>query len=44
MAAKVNGVPENSSAVIPRLVCRDPAGAMDFYASVFDAVKDQNKA
>lgn len=38
MATKARGVPESSSVVIPRLVCRDPAGAMDFYASVFDAV------
>src|SRR5687768_18152794 len=39
MAAKVKGVPESSSVVIPRLVCRDPASAIDFYASTFDAVE-----
>lgn len=39
MAAKVKGVPENSSVVIPRLVCRDPAGAIDFYVGTFDAVE-----
>lgn len=39
MAAKVKGVPDNSSVVIPRLVCRDPASAIDFCASTFDAVE-----
>lgn len=38
MTAEAKGVPENSSVVIPRLVCRDPASAMDFYASTFGAV------
>ncbi|HEX9945486.1 MAG TPA: VOC family protein [Thermoanaerobaculia bacterium] len=39
MADKVKGVPDNSSVVIPRLVCRDPASAIDFYVSTFDAVE-----
>jgi len=39
MAAKVKGVPDNSSVVIPRLVCRDPASAIDFCAGTFDAVE-----
>jgi PhnB protein len=37
--ATVPGVPENSSVVIPRLVCRDPANAIDFCAGTFDAVE-----
>jgi len=39
MASKVKGVPEDSSIVIPRLVCRDPAAAIDFYARAFGAVE-----
>jgi PhnB protein len=39
MAAKAKGVPDNSSVLIPRLVCRDPASAIDFCASTFDAVE-----
>ncbi len=39
MAAKVKGVPDNSSVVIPRLVCKDPAGEMAFCAGTFDAVE-----
>src|SRR5215216_174531 len=39
MATKVKGVPDNSSVVIPRLVCRDPASAIDFCAGTFDAVE-----
>lgn len=34
----MKGIPENSSVVIPRLVCPDPAAAMDFYARTFEAV------
>jgi PhnB protein len=34
---RVKGVPENSSVVIPRLFCRDPAAEMAFCAEVFDA-------
>ena len=39
MADKVKGIPDNSSVVIPRLVCRDPATAIDFCARTFDAVE-----
>jgi PhnB protein len=39
MAANVKGVPDGSSVVIPRLVCRDPATAIDFCVSTFDAVE-----
>jgi len=39
MESQVKGVPDNSSVVIPRLVCRDPAGAIDFCVEVFDAVE-----
>jgi PhnB protein len=39
MASTVKGVPDNSSVVIPRLVCRDPASAIDFCASTFDAIE-----
>ena len=36
MGAKA--VPENSSVVIPRLICRDPAAALAFCVKTFDAV------
>jgi PhnB protein len=39
MAANIKGVPDNSSVVIPRLICRDPARAIDFCAGAFDAVE-----
>ena len=39
MGAGGKGVPDNSSVVIPRLVCRDPALAIDFCVEVFDAVE-----
>ena len=39
MAEKVKGIPDNSSVVIPRLVCRDPAAEIDFCARTFDAVE-----
>ena len=39
MAGKVKGVPDDSSVVIPRLVCRDPAAAMDFCVATFGAVE-----
>jgi PhnB protein len=38
MTGKVKGVPDNSSALIPRLVCRDPAAAIDFCTRTFNAV------
>lgn len=39
MAGKVKGIPENSSVVIPRLVCRDLAGEVDFCVGTLDAVE-----
>lgn len=39
MAARVKGVPDNSSVIIPRLVCRDPASAVNFCSSTFGAVE-----
>jgi len=38
MAGKVKGIPDNSSVLIPRLVCRDPAAELEFFARTFDAV------
>ena len=35
---KADGVPEGASALIPRLVCRDPAAEIDFCIRTFDAV------
>src|SRR5438105_5128793 len=35
---KVKGVPDNSSVIIPRLVCRDPASEIEFCISTFDAI------
>jgi PhnB protein len=34
----VKGIPEGTSVVIPRLVCRDPAAAIEFCVKTFDAV------
>lgn len=39
MANKVKGIPDNSSRVIPRLVCTDGAGEIDFCVNTFDAVE-----
>lgn len=39
MAGKVKGIPDHSSVLMPRLVCRDPATAIDFCARTFDAVE-----
>ena len=39
MPGKVKGIPDNSSVVIPRLVCRDPAAAIDFCTKTFDAIE-----
>lgn len=36
MAAEKRGVPENSSVIIPRLFCRDPAKEIDFYVNAFE--------
>jgi len=38
MPDKVKGVPENSSVVIPRLVCRNPAEEIGFCRTTFEAV------
>ena len=35
----MKGIPDNSSVVIPRLVCRDPAAEIDFCARTFNAVE-----
>src|SRR4030088_1069902 len=37
MADRLKGIPDNSSRVIPRLVCRDGAAEIDFCKTVFDA-------
>jgi PhnB protein len=39
MAADVKGIPPGASVIIPRLVCRDPAVAIDFCAHTFGAVE-----
>ena len=39
MAAQKKGVPPNSSVIIPRLFCREPAREIDFCVSAFDAVE-----
>ena len=39
MTAKVKGIPDGASVLIPRLVCRDPVAAIDFCVSAFDAVE-----
>ena len=39
MAGDVKAIPDGVSVIIPRLVCRDPAAAIDFYASTFGAVE-----
>jgi PhnB protein len=36
--ASKKGIPENSSILMPRLVCRDPRAAIDFYVNVFNAL------
>ena len=36
--AKLKGVPENSSVIIPRLVCRDPVAEIDFCQHAFGGV------
>jgi PhnB protein len=37
MAGNVGRLPENTSLVIPRLVCRDPAAEIDFCVRTFEA-------
>lgn len=39
MSNKVKGIPDNSSRVIPRLVCKDGAAEIDFCVATFDAVE-----
>jgi PhnB protein len=39
MSGHVKGIPDNSAVVIPRLVCRDPAAAIDFCAEALGAVE-----
>jgi len=39
LTTNVKGIPDGASVVIPRLVCRDPAAAIDFCASVLGAVE-----
>ncbi|MBX2963711.1 MAG: VOC family protein [Cyclobacteriaceae bacterium] len=39
MANKVKGIPDNSSRVIPRLVCKDGAAEIDFCLTTFGAVE-----
>jgi len=39
MEANVKPIPDGASAVIPRLVCRDPAAAIDFCVSTFGAIE-----
>lgn len=37
MTPTVNGVPPNSSRVIPRLICRDPGAGLEFCQRAFNA-------
>lgn len=39
MASKIKGIPENSSRIIPRLVCKDGAAEIDFCIKTFGAVE-----
>jgi PhnB protein len=39
MANKVKGIPDNSSRIIPRLVCKDGAAEVDFCVSTLGAVE-----
>ena len=39
MASRAKGIPDNSSVVMPRLICRDPAAEIDFCARTFSAVE-----
>lgn len=39
MTNKVRGIPDNSSRIIPRLVCNDGAAEIDFCIETFDAVE-----
>jgi PhnB protein len=37
-STRVKGIPDNSSIIMPRLVCRDPGREIDFCVDVFEAV------
>ena len=39
MTNQVKPIPDNLNTLTPNLVCRDAAGAIDFYKSVFDATE-----
>src|SRR5204863_8447514 len=39
MGADADKLPENTSIIIPRLACRDPAAEIDFCVRTFDAVE-----
>lgn len=39
MASNVKGIPDNSSRIIPRLVCKDGGAEIDFCVKTFDAVE-----
>jgi PhnB protein len=43
MANKVRGIPENSSRIIPRLVCRNAAAEIDFCLATFEAVEHNRR-
>jgi PhnB protein len=43
MASKVKGIPDGASVIIPRLVCRDPAAAIDFCVNTFNAVERRRR-
>jgi PhnB protein len=39
MTSRVKGIPDNSSRIIPRLVCNDGAAEIDFCVHTFEAVE-----
>ena len=39
MPGKLKGIPENSSVIIPRLVCRDPGAELEFCKRAFEATE-----
>lgn len=39
MANKVKGIPDNSSRIIPRLICKDGEAEIDFCLATFEAVE-----
>jgi PhnB protein len=43
MANKVRGIPENSSHIIPRLVCRNAVAEIDFCLATFEAVEHNRR-